>query len=81
MRDVEKVLILCPMHKKAHMRRIRLMHLLGWYDEGSRVVETFRVNFPDEKEFSDKMRLELDKANALASKLETHIIFLNWYTV
>lgn len=77
MRDVEKVLILCPMHKKAQMRRIRLMHVLGWYDEGSRVVGKFKANFPDEKEFSDKMRLELDKANALASELKLCIIFLN----
>ena len=73
MRDVEKVLLLCPKHKKAHMRRIRLMHALGWYDEGGRVVEDFRTLFPDEKEFADKMKLECDKANALASELEMHV--------
>ena len=68
---MEKVLLLSPMHKKAHMRRIRLMHMLGWFEEGSRVVEEFRKLFPDEKEFSSKMRLELDKANALASECQS----------
>ena len=68
MRDVEKVLLLCPMHKKAHMRRLRLMHALGWYEEGSRLVRKFQALFPGETEFSDKMRLDCDKAAALESK-------------
>ena len=74
MRDVEKVLLLCPMHKKAHMRRIRLMYSLGWYEEGTRVVDKFRSLFPEEKEFSDKMQFEMDKASALQSESTPHLV-------
>ena len=56
------------------MRRIRLMHSLGWFDEGSRIVEDFKKLFPEEKEFSDKMHRELGKASALASE-ETHATY------
>ena len=70
MRDVEKVLLLCPMHKKAHMRRIRLMLALGWNDEGVRVVDNFKKLFPEEEEFSTKMRLELEKAGSLESECD-----------
>ena len=65
MRDVEKVLLLCPMHKKAHIRRVRLMLALGWYNEGIRVVDAFTTLFPEEEEFSSKMRMEMDKASIM----------------
>ena len=68
MRDVEKVLLLCPMHKKAHMRRLRLMYALGWYEEGSRMVDKFETLFPAETEFIEKMKLDMDKAAAMESK-------------
>ena len=44
------------------------MHMLGWYDEGLRMLEKFRALFPEETEFSNKMSLELEKASALSSE-------------
>ena len=68
MRDVEKVLLLCPMHKKAHMRRLRLMYALGCTRRAHEWWTSSRTLFPAETEFIEKMKLDMDKAAAMESK-------------
>ncbi len=62
LRDVESALSLSPSSRKAHRLQLKLLFHLGYSQEGTRLFQYYRQQYPNDKSFISKFKTDLEQS-------------------